>query len=78
MLNAISSSEQRVVKSKDTDFYFSHLLHGRPWKLPLVRTGNIGRRDLCDLMERNLAAIITAPDSHTLVKIDRHSIRPAA
>ena len=78
VLNAISASEQRVVISKDADFYFSHLLHGRPWKLPLVRTGNIGRRDLCDLIERNLAAILAALDSHTLVEIDRHSVRPVA
>ena len=42
VLNEISVSEQRVVVTKDTDFYFSHLLHGRPWKLVLVRTGNLG------------------------------------
>ena len=78
VLNAISAAEERVVISKDTDFYFSHLLHGRPWKLLLVRTGNIGRRDVCDLIERNLPAIVTALDSHTLVEIDRHAVTPVA
>ncbi len=31
MLNEISLAEFRVVVTKDTDFYYSHLLHGRPW-----------------------------------------------
>lgn len=30
-LNSVSMAEQRVVVTKDTDFYYSHLLHGRPW-----------------------------------------------
>ena len=75
-LNAVSVAEQRVVISKDTDFYFSHLLHGHPWKLLLVRTGNIGRVELCALIERNLPAIVAALDAHTLVEIDRQSVRP--
>ena len=41
-INEVSMSEQRVVVTKDTDFYYSHLRHGRPWKLVLVRTGNLG------------------------------------
>lgn len=78
VLNAISVSEERVVISKDTDFYFSHLLHQRPWKLLLVRTGNIGRRELCDLIERNLPAVVAAVQSHTLVEIDREAVTPVA
>ena len=35
-------AEMRVVVTKDTDFYYSHLLHGRPWKLVLVCIGNLG------------------------------------
>ena len=29
-LNALSLAEQRVVVTKDTDFYYSHVLHGKP------------------------------------------------
>ena len=78
IINRISFAEQRVVVSKDTDFFFSHLLHGRPWKLLLVRTGNIGARDLRMLIERNLPAIITALQSHSLVEIDRQTVTPVA
>ena len=46
VINQLSFDEQRVVVSKDTDFFYSHLLHGRPWKLLLVKTGNISTREL--------------------------------
>jgi predicted nuclease of predicted toxin-antitoxin system len=76
VINQISLDDQRVVISKDTDFFYSHLLQGRPWKLLLVRTGNISMRDLCALFERNLPAIETALHSHTLVEIDRAAVTP--
>ena len=41
VINELSAREQRAVITKDTDFYHSHLLHGKPWKLLLIRTGNI-------------------------------------
>jgi predicted nuclease of predicted toxin-antitoxin system len=66
------------VISKDTDFFYSHLLQGRPWKLLLVKTGNISTRALRDLFERSLPAIEVALQGHTLVEIDRASVRPVA
>ena len=36
-----SVDEQRIVISKDSDFFYSHLVFGRPWKLVLVKTGNM-------------------------------------
>jgi predicted nuclease of predicted toxin-antitoxin system len=41
VINQLSCDEQRVVVSKDTDFFYAHLLQGRPWRLLLVKTGNI-------------------------------------
>ena len=60
LINDWSDRERRVVISKDTDFYYSHLLHQRPWKLILVRTGNIGVRELNALFAKHLAAILSA------------------
>ena len=76
VINQISLDDQRVVISKDTDFFYSHLHQGRPWKLLLVRTGNISTRDLCALFERNLPTIEAALQSHTLVEIDRLAVTP--
>ena len=74
-LNALSLKEQRVVVTKDTDFYHSHLLHGKPWKLLLVRTGNIRTRDLKALFERHLPEIMAALEQNSLVELDRQRVR---
>src|SRR5437667_3584377 len=76
VIDQTSLDDQRVVISKDTDFFYSHVLHGRPWKLLLVRTGNISMRDLCALFEHNLPTIEAALQSHTLVEIDRAAVTP--
>ena len=76
VLNRLSLEQQRIVDSKDTDFFYSHLLQGRPWKLLLVRTGNISARDLRDLFARNLPLIEAALETHTLVEIDRLAVTP--
>ncbi len=76
VINRVSVDEQRVVISKDTDFFYSHLLHGRPWKLLMVTTGNTSRRDLVGLIERHLPEIIAALASHTLIQVDHSTVRP--
>ena len=67
--------EQRVVISKDTDFYYSHLLQQRPYKLVLVRTGNIRTRELKELFQRQLPAIIQALGNNSLVELDRVAVQ---
>jgi predicted nuclease of predicted toxin-antitoxin system len=76
IINQVSLAEERIVISKDSDFFYSHLLQGRPWKLLLVKTGNISMRDVCALFERNLSVIETALEHHTLVEIDRAAVTP--
>src|SRR4051794_7277883 len=74
VLSEISRREQRVLITKDSDFYHSHLLQGAPWKVLLLRTGNIRNRDLKALFEQNLLVIINALDRNTLVEMDRSSV----
>ena len=74
-INALSLGDNLVVVSKDTDFYYSHLLQGRPPRLLLVRTGNMRTRDIKSLFERHLAAIVASLSEHTLVELDRVSVR---
>jgi predicted nuclease of predicted toxin-antitoxin system len=76
VINQLSVLEQRVVVSKDSDFFYSHVLQGRPWKLLLIKTGNISSQDVCALLERHLPTIETVLHTHTLVEIDRSSITP--
>lgn len=77
-INQISLDEQRIVVSKDTDFFYSHLLQGRPWKLLLVKTGNISRRELCTLFERNIVSIEDALQRCSLVELDRAKVTGVA
>jgi predicted nuclease of predicted toxin-antitoxin system len=74
IINQISIDEERVVISKDSDFFYSHLVLGRPWKLVLVRIGNTSTDDLCSLFERHLSEIESALEHHTLVEIDRTTV----
>ena len=78
VINQISFDEQRVVISKDTDFFYSHLVLGRPWKLVLVKTGNMSTGDLCSLFERHLSEIEAALEQYALVEIDRTAVTPLA
>ena len=75
VINELSLQQERVVVTKDTDFYYSHVLQGRPFKLLLVRTGNIRVRDLKALFQRHLPQIITALERNTLVELDREMVR---
>jgi len=74
-INELSVTDQRVVVSKDTDFYYSHLLYQRPYKLLLVRTGNVRARELKELFERQLPAIVRALEYNSLVELDRSTVQ---
>ncbi len=78
ILDSVSMAEQRVVVTKDTDFYYSHLLHGRPWKLVLLRTGNMSLRDTRQMFEQHIPAIVTALQTCTLVELDRQQVSSVA
>lgn len=78
ILNEVSMAEMRVVVTKDTDFYHSHLLHGRPWKLVMVKTGNLGLRATRRMFEIHLPAIEQALMEFTLVELDEKTISGVA
>lgn len=75
VLNQLSLLENRIVVTKDSDFYYSHLLHGKPWKLLLVCTGNIRTRDLKALFQTHLTAIVTALEQNSLVELHREKVQ---
>lgn len=69
-----SVDERWVVITKDTDFYHRFILKEEPWKLVLVRTGNLGVVELCNLFERNGAALIHLLAVSDLVELDSQSV----
>ena len=74
VINDLSLAEERVVVSKDTDFYYTHLLHQKPWKLLLIRTGNMSTADRKRLFQAHLPAIIESLAANSLVELHRHSV----
>lgn len=69
-INALSIRGQWVVVTKDTDFYHSHLLNGRPWKLVLVRVGNMRLKDLLHLFATHWPEIEHAIQASSLIELD--------
>ena len=56
-INKISLREQRVVISKDSDFFDRFFEKTEPWKLLYLTMGNIQNQDLLHLFRTNMAAI---------------------
>ena len=63
--------EERIVVTKDADFVNSHLLVGRPPRLLLITTGNMGNGDFERLLEGNIQAVETALESHCFIELNR-------
>jgi predicted nuclease of predicted toxin-antitoxin system len=74
VLGRLASSEQRVLVTKDGDFVDSFFLRGLPPKLLSVSTGNITNKDLLELFNAHLPAIVSAISSHSFVEIDRRGL----
>ena len=73
-VNDLSVRERCVLVTKDEDFVDSFLLHGRPHKLLLIATGNIGNRELEQVFRNNLTRIVSALEVHDFVELDRRSL----
>lgn len=56
-IRARAKADNRIVVSKDKDFFDSHLLRSEPAKLLLITTGNIINKDLIALFELNWVEI---------------------
>lgn len=66
--------QDRIVVTKDNDFLESFLLHEKPKKLILVRTGNIPNRELLKIFADHLDFIELALSRSHLIEISRTEI----
>jgi predicted nuclease of predicted toxin-antitoxin system len=73
-LLVVAETEGRIVVTKDADFVDSHLLAGRPEKLLLVSTGNIGNRELEQLVQPLLPTIEQEFNNHSFLELDRSGL----
>lgn len=63
-----------VVVTKDADFVINRTLHGRPQRLLVIATGNIGNSHLIHLIEANLRVIESALQTQSHVELGRESL----
>lgn len=70
----LADKQDRVVVTKDDDFVQSRLVHGKPRRLLLVATGNIGNKELEHLIFGNLQQIVDALGASGYVEIGRDKL----
>lgn len=74
-INELSQSEQRIVITKDSDFYYSYLATKVPYKLVLVKLGNMRLSDLKTYFKVNAPKIIDLMKEHSLIILEPERIR---
>ncbi len=70
-INRLSLTENRIVISKDADFYDSFSAKKEPYKLLHVKTGNIRNSQLLELFDKNLTLIVKELNESSVVQISR-------
>lgn len=70
----LSIRENRVVISKDSDFYDSFLQKGEPYKLIYLKVGNKSTNEIVLLFRNNIEPIIEQISSNHIIEISSKNI----
>ncbi len=73
-INALSLRDQRVVVSKDVDFYNSFLVRSIPYKLLFVTTGNITNNQLETLFLAQFSYLVELFKRYSVIELSRDAI----
>jgi len=71
---ALSMAEERMVISKDYDFFEYYLLKGEPHKLLFITVGNIVNRELLNLFELNWSQLYRLAQQYTIIEMNQYKI----
>lgn len=63
--------DKRIVVAKDDDFVSSFLIAGRPQKLLLISTGNIGNDELEAILRAHINDVAEAFEAASFVELSR-------
>ena len=70
-----AESQNRIVITKDSDFFKHNLITGRPSQILMITTGNLKNKDLIRLFELNFKAIEGYFDEgNSIIEINNNSI----
>ena len=70
-INELSINEKRAVITKDTDFYYSFIATRKPYKLVLVKLGNLRLAELKNYFKANSDKIVTLLQNHSLIILEK-------
>lgn len=70
----ISLKEQRIVITKDSDFYDKFLLKCEPYKLIIISTGNIKTKELIGIFEKNIDRFEEEISLNFVIEISQDSL----
>lgn len=73
-INRLSLAENRIVISKDADFYDSFTAKKEPYKLLHIKTGNIRNSQLIELFDKNFELIVKELSEGSVVQISQTHI----
>lgn len=73
-INQISLAEQRIVISKDSDFYDSYSAKQEPYKLLYLTMGNIRNKNLIELFDKNFLLIIHSLQNGSVVELSQNTV----
>ena len=71
----LSMRENRVVITKDSDFFNTYLLKQEPYKLVYITTGNLRNRPLLDLFRASLSQLVTALETTNVIELNRQTLK---
>lgn len=68
----LSLQEERIVISKDVDFYDSYTAKQEPYKLVYLTIGNLSNKELLHLFDKNLSHLIAVLERSSVVEMNQH------
>ncbi len=70
----LAMDHNRIVITKDTDFFDSFILKKSPPRLLLISTGNIINKDLFILFEKYLDLIVTYFETYNFLELTNYEL----
>lgn len=70
----LAEQQDRIVITKDRDFWDNYILSGKPSKLLIVSTGNITNTDLITLFDKNLQTLDKLFSNNSVLELGQNEI----
>ena len=74
-INTLSLNEKRIVITKDTDFYYSYIISHKPYKLVLVKLGNMRLSEIKRYFKDNSKKMLEILENHSFIVLETSKIR---